>query len=98
MLAQVSLDLQMMDRSNGYEAVATAFLARRGGGRGAGVGVDAVRQWARTLERGAAVIDLGCGPGLPMTEVLVREGLDVFGVDAAPSLVDACKHPATWVA
>jgi SAM-dependent methyltransferase len=82
----------MMDRSNGYEGVAAEFLARRGSGRGTGIGVHEVRQWARTLARGAAVLDLGCGPGLPITEVLVAEGLNIFGVDAAPSFVQAFRR------
>ena len=44
------------------------------------------------LPREAAVIDLGCGPGFPITEVLVAEGLNVFGVDAAPAFVEAFRH------
>lgn len=82
----------MMDRSNGYEGVSAEFLARRGSGRLTGIGVKEVREWARTLPRGAAVIDLGCGPGFPITEVLVVEGLNVFGVDAAPSFVEAFRR------
>jgi 2-polyprenyl-3-methyl-5-hydroxy-6-metoxy-1,4-benzoquinol methylase len=82
----------MIDRSNGYEGVAAEFLARRGSGRSAGVGVKAVRNWARTLPPRAAVIDLGCGPGFPITEVLVNEGLNVYGVDAAPSFVQAFRR------
>lgn len=82
----------MMDRSSGYEDVSVEFLARRGSGRSTGVGVNAVRKWARRLARGAAVIDLGCGPGFPITEVLVAEGLSVFGVDAAPSFVQAFRR------
>jgi SAM-dependent methyltransferase len=82
-----------MDRSNGYEAVAEEFLARRGNStRSAGIGVKEVRKWARTLPRGSSVIDLGCGPGFPITAVLVDEGLHVFGVDAAPSLVAAFQN------
>src|ERR1044071_7630326 len=81
-----------MDRSNGYEGIAPEFLARRGSGRFTGIGVTEVRQWARTLRRGAAVIDLGCGPGFPITEVLVAVGLNVFGVDAAPSFVQAFRR------
>jgi 2-polyprenyl-3-methyl-5-hydroxy-6-metoxy-1,4-benzoquinol methylase len=82
-----------MDRSNGYEGVTVEFLSRRGSGRfTTGVGVNAVRKWTRALPRGAAVIDLGCGPGVPITEVLVAEGLNVFGVDAAPSFVEAFKR------
>ena len=81
-----------MDRSNGYESVATEFLAGRGSPRSAGVGVKAVRNWARTLPRGAAVIDLGCGSGFPITELLVAEGLNVYAVDAAPSFVQAFQR------
>lgn len=91
-----------MDRSNGYEGVAAEFLAGRGSRRGhsAGIGVKEVRKWARTLARGAAVIDIGCGTGFPITQVLVAEGLNVFGVDAAPSFVEAFRRnfPDTPVA
>jgi SAM-dependent methyltransferase len=82
----------MMDRSNGYEAVAVEFLARRGSGRSTGIGVSEVRRWARMLPRGSAVIDLGCGPGFPITDVLVAEGLNTFAVDAAPSFVEAFRR------
>jgi SAM-dependent methyltransferase len=81
-----------MDRSNGYEGIAAEFLARRGSARLTGVGVEQARKWARTLPRGAAVIDLGCGPGFPITEVLVLEGLNVYGVDSAPSFVEAFRR------
>jgi hypothetical protein len=30
--------------------------------------------------------------GFPITEVLVAEGLDVFAIDAAPSLVEAFRR------
>lgn len=90
----------MPDLSNGYEGVAREFLARRGSGRSTGVGVRQVREWARTMPRGSTVIDLGCGPGFPITEVLVVEGLQVFGIDAAPSFVEAFRQnlPNTPVA
>jgi SAM-dependent methyltransferase len=82
----------MIDQSNGYEGVAREFLACRGSCRSAGVGVKAVRAWAQALPHEAAVIDLGCGPGFPITEVLVAEGLNVFAVDAAPSFVEAFRR------
>jgi SAM-dependent methyltransferase len=86
-----------VDRSNGYEAVSKEFLARRGSSRSTGIGVKEVRKWARTVSRGSSVIDLGCGPGLPITAALVDEGLHVFGIDAAPSFVEAfqCNLPGT---
>ena len=83
-----------MDRSNGYEAVAAEFLSRRGNPQrgSAGIGVKQVRNWARALPRGSAVIDLGSGPGFPITEVLVAEGLEVYAIDAAPSFVEAFRR------
>jgi SAM-dependent methyltransferase len=81
--------LHRMDRSNGYEAVSGEFLARRGNSRtrAIAIGVKEVRKWAKTLPHASCVIDLGCGPGFPITVVLVEEGLQVFGVDASPSLL-----------
>ena len=77
-----------MDRSNGYEGIAAEFVSTRS----TTIGVKRVRDWAQALPRGAAVVDLGCGPGFPITEVLVAEGLRVYGVDAAPSFVQAFRR------
>ena len=82
----------MTDRSNGYEGIAAEFIALRGRHRSKGVGVHEVRKWARTLHRSSTVIDLGCGSGLPITEVLVTEGLTMYGIDASPSLVEAFRR------
>ena len=81
-----------MDRSNGYEGVAAEFLAGRGSTRSVGIGVTTVRAWARRLDRGATVLDVGCGPGFPMTSVLIDEGLAVWGVDGSPSFVAAFER------
>jgi SAM-dependent methyltransferase len=83
-----------MELTNGYESVSEEFLARRGNSRtrSTAIGVKEVRKWAKTLPRGGSVIDLGCGPGFPITVMLVEEGLEVFGVDAAPSLVAAFQR------
>jgi predicted nicotinamide N-methyase len=51
-----------------------------------------VRNWARRLPPGAAVLDLGCGSGFPNTEMLLAEGLNVYAVDASPSLVQAFQR------
>jgi SAM-dependent methyltransferase len=82
----------MPDNSNGYEAIAKEFLASRGSSRATGIGVREVRRWAQSLPHGAAVLDLGSGPGFPITEVLIAEGLNVFAVDAAPSFVAAFRR------
>ncbi len=90
----------MIDRSNGYEGIATEFLASRGGRGGTRIGVDRVWTWAGQLARGSTVLDLGCGSGVPITELLIDRGLAVSGIDASPSLVSAFKRrwPDTPVA
>jgi SAM-dependent methyltransferase len=82
----------MTDPSNGYEGVAAEFLNGRGRAPSTAIGASQVRDWARTLPRGAAVIDVGCGSGLPITKVLVSEGLNVHGIDASPSFVEAFRR------
>jgi SAM-dependent methyltransferase len=81
-----------MDRSTGYEAVSEHFLARRGRKPSVGIGVREVRNWAKRISPGSTIIDLGCGPGFPLTAVLVEEGLEVFGVDGAPTFVAAFQR------
>lgn len=75
-----------VDRSNGYEAVAAEFMRLRDQ---SSIGVATVRQWARSLPRSAAVLDLGCGAGAPIATALAAEGCRVYGIDASPSLTAA---------
>jgi len=77
----------MRDRANGYESVAAQYIASRG--TGGTIGVRQVRDWAATVRTGGAVLDLGCGPGFPITHVLVDAGFHVYGVDASPSMLAA---------
>lgn len=79
----------MTDRSNGYERIAAEFLASRGRAAPSGIGAATVQAWARTLPAGSHVLELGCGSGVPMTEVLIQEGLRISALDASPTLVAA---------
>ena len=78
----------MTDPTNGYEGIAAEFLAGRGRAPSTGIGARHVREWAGTLPRGAAVIDLGCGSGIPITRELIRQNLNVYAMDASPSMVE----------
>lgn len=44
------------------------------------------------LPEGVSVLDLGCGSGVPISEALLEEGCEVFGVDASPALVAAFRR------
>lgn len=71
------------DPSNGYEAVASEFMARR---EQSGIGVATVQAWARSLRPGASILDLGCGHGMPISAALMDDGFVVYGIDSSPSL------------
>lgn len=70
------------DASHGYEEFANDFIAARS----PSIGVDVVRNWARILPKGASILDLGCGTGVPISQSLLEDGFMVYGVDASPTL------------
>lgn len=79
-----------IDQSNGYEAIALDYIARRGS-RGGGIGARVVAEWSQQLPAGAAILDLGCGNGIPISQVLIDRGFQVYGVDASPAMVESFR-------
>lgn len=79
------------DNSNGYEQVAQRYIEGRGTDP-AETGAAEVAEWGRTLAAGATVLDLGCGTGVPISVALMNCGLNVYGVDASPSMVKAFRE------
>lgn len=76
-----------MDHSAGWEAVSDQFMAIR-----SQVGAALVRSWAKDrLPRSAAILDIGCGSGVPIAQSLVNDGFSVWGIDASPSLISAYR-------
>jgi SAM-dependent methyltransferase len=61
----------------GYDATAARFAAARG----AGAEQPWLRRLIAALAPGAAVLDLGCGNGVPVAKALAEAGLAVTGVD-----------------
>jgi SAM-dependent methyltransferase len=82
------------DPSNGYEAVADVFIARRGKRPTSGdaIGETIVRAWAEGLPTGATGLDLGSGPGEPSTRILREAGLTTYAIDASPKMVAAFRQ------
>jgi cyclopropane fatty-acyl-phospholipid synthase-like methyltransferase len=78
------------DKSNGYEEVASAFIAGRGQDSSE-TGASVVAEWSQTLPGGATVLDLGCGSGVPISQALIERGVKVYGVDASPTMVAAFR-------
>jgi SAM-dependent methyltransferase len=78
------------DKSNGYEEVASMFIAGRGRDSSETGALD-VADWSQTLPGGATVLDLGCGTGVPISQALIERGFNVYGVDASPTMVAAFR-------
>ena len=71
------------DRSAGYEANADRYLTAR-----SRIGAGLVRGWAEeALPQGAEIVDLGCGTGVPVSEVLIEDGYRLWAIDASASLL-----------
>lgn len=81
--------LHTQDPSNGYQTKAAEFRYWR---EQSSIGVATVLQWAQGLPAGAAVLDLGCGSGLPLGKALSEQGFSLFGIDAAPALAAAYQQ------
>ena len=79
--------LRVEYRYRRWEAIAMEFVAAR-----STIGSDVVRQWAKNLRPGSDVVDIGCGSGAPVSQVLVDEGCCIFGIDASPTLLSMFKR------
>ncbi len=73
-----------MDAAHFYETQALKFLDDRDRSR---VGAEVVQSWARSLPFGTTGVEIACGGGYPITQVLVDTGLPVWAIDASPTLL-----------
>jgi len=48
--------------------------------------------YARALPQGAAVLDIGCGGGVPVARDLIAAGFAVTGADSSPALIARCRE------
>lgn len=85
---------QSDDGSNGYEEIASLYIAGRGTRPSVGdaIGAATVRAWAEGFPAGAAVLDLGSGPGEPSTRILQEAGLAPYAVEASSAMVAAFRE------
>ncbi|HSZ35376.1 MAG TPA: methyltransferase domain-containing protein, partial [Puia sp.] len=80
----------MNDESNGYESIAELFIKGRGQAVN-GIGSSTARTWARSFSKGSVLLDIGCGTGIPITKILLEEGLNVYALDAAPKMIETFR-------
>lgn len=71
------------DKSHGYDQIAHHFIAARN----SRIGPSVVGEWCKTLPPGCAILDIACGHGVPTTQTLVEQGLEIYGADASPKLL-----------
>lgn len=67
-----------------YEQYAREFLQLRDNSR---VGVRTADRWARSLKPKSNVLELGCGGGIPITQILIDAGLNLWAIDSSPTMV-----------
>lgn len=75
------------DPSNGWDDIAEDFLRARN----PHIGPAKVREWGRILPPGGSILDLGCGHGVPISQALMEDGFQVYGVDASEKMIAAFR-------
>jgi SAM-dependent methyltransferase len=55
------------------------------------VGAAQAAAFVEPLPKGSRVLDAGCGTGIPITQLLVARGLDVYGIDSSARMIEAYR-------
>jgi cyclopropane fatty-acyl-phospholipid synthase-like methyltransferase len=77
----------------GYDRMAESYLtALTAMQENNPITLAALEEMARTLPPGAAVLDLGCGPGVPVTRWLAQGGYAVTGVDISARQLELARQ------
>jgi 2-polyprenyl-3-methyl-5-hydroxy-6-metoxy-1,4-benzoquinol methylase len=74
---------------SGYDLMAEQYLATKD--HGDPLALDALEDLASVLPPAAAVLDLGCGAGVPVTRWLADKGFAVTGVDVSTRQLDLAR-------
>lgn len=74
----------------GYDRIAEQYLATKDPEDP--LALAALEDLARNIPPGAAVLDLGCGAGVPVTRWLVEKGFSVTGVDFSERQLDLARR------
>jgi SAM-dependent methyltransferase len=72
-----------------YERHARAWAQARGDGLPERAWVD---KFLDAIPPGGAILDLGCGTGIPIARYALDRGFRVTGLDASPSMIDLARQ------
>jgi SAM-dependent methyltransferase len=76
---------ESMNSASAYETHAGKFLDARDG---SSIGADIVADWVRGLPAGTDVIEIACGGGYPVSQTLLEAGVNLWAIDASPTLLE----------
>jgi SAM-dependent methyltransferase len=82
-ITTVSMAEPCKDLSNGWEAMAKDYHNQRRWQ----IGADVIQTFTQDLQAGQSVLDLGCGCGGPHIQQLLDRSIDVYAIDAAPTMI-----------
>jgi SAM-dependent methyltransferase len=54
-------------------------------------GVDAIKKFTKNLRHGAKILELGCGYGFPIANMLYKQGFNLYGIDSSVKMVERFK-------
>lgn len=73
------------DSASAYEYHADTFIDTRS----PTIGAATVEQWACSLAPASEVLEIACGAGVPVSQTLLRAGLNLWVIDSSPALLAA---------
>jgi SAM-dependent methyltransferase len=78
--------------ADGYDAISEAYLSRFGASQ---VRAHWLRRLVDLTQPGDRILDLGCGPGVPVASTLVDHGRQVVGVDGSRRQIELARSHVT---
>ncbi len=71
-----------------YDAIFDWYVTERS----SVIGLPEIEELTRSLPRGARVLDLGCGIGVPIAGFLINAGFEVFGIDSSTKMIASFRQ------
>lgn len=55
-------------------------------------GVEVIKKFTQNLQHGSKILELGCGYGFPITNMLHQHGFNLYGIDSSIKMVKRFKE------